>query len=210
MALSDKLTAIADAIRGKTGKTDGLTLDQMATEIAGIQAGGSGSADELTLLLGDQLTSYTNNTITALREEAFSCAQNLVELHLPSVTSIGPYAFSRTGAKELVFPNIVSVGANAFRETRCEKVDLPAARSIGLACFVDSTALKVLILRSDTLCALGNSNAFLRTPMASGGSGGTIYVPAALIESYTNATNWSTIFAGGAVTFAAVEGSEYE
>lgn len=42
MALTDKLTAIADAIRGKTGKTDGLTLDQMATEIAGIEAGGGG------------------------------------------------------------------------------------------------------------------------------------------------------------------------
>ena len=34
---------IADAIRGKTGKTDGLTLDQMPGEIAGIQAGGGAS-----------------------------------------------------------------------------------------------------------------------------------------------------------------------
>ena len=40
MALTDKLTAIADAIRGKTGKSDSMTLDQMPTEIAGIQAGG--------------------------------------------------------------------------------------------------------------------------------------------------------------------------
>lgn len=30
---------IADAIRGKTGKTEPMTLDQMAAEIAGIQAG---------------------------------------------------------------------------------------------------------------------------------------------------------------------------
>lgn len=41
MALTDKLTAIADAIRGKTGKTAGLTLEQMPTEIANIQSGGS-------------------------------------------------------------------------------------------------------------------------------------------------------------------------
>ena len=34
--LTNKIKAIADAIRGKTGKTDGLTLDQMATEIANI------------------------------------------------------------------------------------------------------------------------------------------------------------------------------
>lgn len=42
MALTDKLTNIADAIRGKTGKTEPLTLDGMATAIAGIQAGGGG------------------------------------------------------------------------------------------------------------------------------------------------------------------------
>lgn len=48
MALTDKLTAIADAIRGKTGKTDALTLDQMPGEIAGIQTGGgSGSGGDL-------------------------------------------------------------------------------------------------------------------------------------------------------------------
>lgn len=39
MALTDKLKSIADAIRGKTGKTEELTLDQMATEITGISAG---------------------------------------------------------------------------------------------------------------------------------------------------------------------------
>ena len=39
MALTDKLTAIADAIREKTGKTDSMTLEQMPTEIAGISVG---------------------------------------------------------------------------------------------------------------------------------------------------------------------------
>ena len=35
-----RLTAIANAIRGKTGKADPLTLEQMVTEIEGIEAGG--------------------------------------------------------------------------------------------------------------------------------------------------------------------------
>lgn len=39
MALTDKLTAIADAIRAKTGKTDSMTLAQMPSEIEGISAG---------------------------------------------------------------------------------------------------------------------------------------------------------------------------
>ena len=43
MALIDKLTNIADAIRGKTGGTDELTLDAMAEAIAGIETGGGGS-----------------------------------------------------------------------------------------------------------------------------------------------------------------------
>jgi hypothetical protein len=43
MALINKLTAIADAIREKTGKTGEMTLDQMPLEIAGIVAGGGSS-----------------------------------------------------------------------------------------------------------------------------------------------------------------------
>lgn len=39
MALTDKLTNIADTIRSKTGGTDLLTLDQMVTEIENLQIG---------------------------------------------------------------------------------------------------------------------------------------------------------------------------
>ena len=38
MPLTDKLTAIADAIRAQSGKTDKLTLDQMPTEIIDLQS----------------------------------------------------------------------------------------------------------------------------------------------------------------------------
>lgn len=40
MALTDKLSAIGNAIREKTGGTELLTLDQMPTEIANITSGG--------------------------------------------------------------------------------------------------------------------------------------------------------------------------
>lgn len=39
MSVNEKMTAIADAIRDKTGGTDPLTLDAMAEAIAGIEAG---------------------------------------------------------------------------------------------------------------------------------------------------------------------------
>lgn len=58
MALTDKLTNIADAIRGKTGKTEEMTLDQMATEIAGIETGGGtgGSMESGELVLSSAVT----------------------------------------------------------------------------------------------------------------------------------------------------------
>ena len=40
MALTDKLGAIGDAIRAKTGKTNKMTLDEMSTEIGAIKTGG--------------------------------------------------------------------------------------------------------------------------------------------------------------------------
>ena len=45
MALINKLTAIADAIRAKTGSSGLLTLDQMPTVITGITSGEGSSAD---------------------------------------------------------------------------------------------------------------------------------------------------------------------
>jgi len=48
MALTDKLSAIGDAIRAKTGKTAGMTLDQMPGEIAGISGGGTLGAISVT------------------------------------------------------------------------------------------------------------------------------------------------------------------
>ena len=44
MALTNKLSAIGDAIRAKTGKSEKLTLDSMVTEINSITTGGSGGA----------------------------------------------------------------------------------------------------------------------------------------------------------------------
>ena len=48
MALIDKLTAIGNAIRAKTGGTELLTLDAMPTEIEGIQTGGTVEALDIT------------------------------------------------------------------------------------------------------------------------------------------------------------------
>ena len=55
MALTDKLSAIGNAIRAKTGGTELLTLDAMPNEIASIETGGGGGTQvEPIVLTGDQ------------------------------------------------------------------------------------------------------------------------------------------------------------
>lgn len=64
MALIDKLTAIADAIRGKTGGTEGLTLDAMVSAIEGIEAGGGGipyTSGSFTLAANNSAVIITHN-----------------------------------------------------------------------------------------------------------------------------------------------------
>ena len=60
MALIDKLTAIANAIRAKTGGTNTMTLDDMATEIANISVGTGSSDDNKTYIVKDTKRTYDN------------------------------------------------------------------------------------------------------------------------------------------------------
>lgn len=78
--LTEKLTAVADAIRAKTGSSEKLTLDQMPAEIGNIQTGGGGSATR----------DYEVNDVTFYDYDGtivYSCsmadAQNLTELPTP-------------------------------------------------------------------------------------------------------------------------------
>lgn len=60
MALINKLSAIGDAIRAKTGGTEKLTLDQMPDAINSITSGSSGGASCLGLYSGKISKRYSN------------------------------------------------------------------------------------------------------------------------------------------------------
>lgn len=75
--LTDKLTAVADAIRNKTGNTEKLTLDQMPEEIAGIKTGGGGGDYNI-----DDVTFYDYDG-TIIYSCSMGDAQNLTELPTP-------------------------------------------------------------------------------------------------------------------------------
>ena len=87
-----------------------------------------------------------------------------------------------------------SIGISAVRiNTLLTAVDLGSPSDIGANAFNADHELSVLIIRGNSVTSLSATSAFTNSPFASGGSGGTLYVPSALISSYQAATNWSTI-----------------
>ena len=121
MALTDKLSAIGNAIRAKTGGTDMLTLDQMPTAIAGIQTGSSSGWDESTVKSLIERSSILNLTLpsdlTKIGEGAFYGCKYLKNITLPNtVTRIENFAFD--GCSSLILNSIPSnveyIGDGAF------------------------------------------------------------------------------------------------
>lgn len=84
---------------------------------------------------------------------------------------------------------------------------------------ISSPLLDTIVLDSDALRPLV-STSWTNNNLAfkSGGTGGTIYIPKVLYDhlgdgtanDYKAATNWSTVDARGTITWAQIEGSEYE
>ena len=95
MALTDKLTAIANAIRAKDGTSGKMTLAEMPSKIAAIQAGGATEPYVEETYSDGVLISATLHGHTAVRDYAFQNCNNLRSVSLPSsITKIGMDAFS--------------------------------------------------------------------------------------------------------------------
>lgn len=73
MSVNEKMTAIADAIREKTGDIAKLTLDDMATAISGISTGGGGEAG---LPDGYARTDYIQFTAKQIIDTGIICNKN--------------------------------------------------------------------------------------------------------------------------------------
>lgn len=91
-----------------------------------------------------------------------------------------------------------------------QTINLPAVTSIAAMAFSECNNLAEITLGSNSVVTLSNINAFGGTPYDVNGTGGIIYVPQTLIESYKVAPNWGTLFAYGNCEFRAMEGSESE
>ena len=84
---------------------------------------------------------------------------------------------------------LISMSGSFMGCSNLEKIDFDVLEEMKNADFYQCSALTAVIIRSSAVCAMSNSNAFKLTPIESGT--GYIYVPAALVDSYKAATNWT-------------------
>lgn len=192
MALIDKLTAIADSIRAKTGSEDALTLDEMPVAIESIETGDPNAASTVKRLIQRTITDLRDDTVTKVGDFALQHCISLKSVDFPECTTVGDYGFY--GCKFLEHVNLpkVTTLTGAYNFGNCqllEELRLPRLTLVRDGYFIATCSmLKALILPGDTLCALNSSYALYSSPVASGTC--FVYVPAALVDSYKAAANW--------------------
>lgn len=151
--------------------------------------------------------------VTSNAKSMFSGCSALKKLNLPSLSRLvdGTIRYC-TSLQAMNFPSVTYVEAHSARDcTNLKAIDFSkTVRIAGGEAFMNDTSLDTLVLRSDTFCQLDTTNNFTNTPFASGGAGGTLYVPSALISTYQSANNWSTILGYADNQIKAIEGSIYE
>ena len=144
MALTDKLVAIADAIREKTGKTDEMTLNQMAVEINEIASGNTEVEDAM---LTRTLTSYENDRITELGRYGLQGMRLLETVSLPNLVKTEINAFTDcTALKHVSLPKYTGLQGGARMFFQCstltdDSFDIPNLIHTNAWDFYDCTGL---------------------------------------------------------------------
>ena len=166
------------------------------------------------------------SSITGISSYAFKNCTGLTTLSCTGViTTLGSQAFLGDSSNHMQlisvrFPNLAltsgisTVFGSSTAAAACQELeicDIGKTASISANAFANCYKLQTLILRKTTVCTLGNTSAFTNTPLSGyNGLTATVYVPSSLISSYQTASNWSTLYNAGNVTFSAIEGSDYE
>lgn len=233
------LTAVANAIRTKGGTSAQLAFpDGFVDAIDAIETGGGGmTIDQFVDHNYPQGAIETSATV--IPTQTFRERKGITSLSAPNCTSLGGYGcYQCTELVTVSFPKLTGFAASNVFDGCTKLIGFvgpalsggPNVNNTFAGCtsfeyfdagpnfsnmstgntFKNSTNLTTVVLRRTAGVVSIVSTTFSGTPFASGGTGGTVYVPQALISSYQSATNWSTLYAAGSTTFAAIEGSQYE
>ena len=153
----------------ENGTTTLATKDKLCRENIDVNVDVETFQETLDDLLDGSLKTIDNPRVTKLRVRAF-------------------YGSSITSAK---FDNVVSVSDAVFISCKSlVKVEFGSLKSTSLSLFNNADALRVLIIRTPTVCSL-TSSAISDSGIATNDSS-RIYVADELVDQYKVATNWAT------------------
>lgn len=207
----NRIAALIAAANAATGNADTDLTAAVAALIGGFGQGGVGE-DLLASMLSNTLTEYSNETLEAINTYGFYGSSNLAAVNLPALKTVAMNAFRGTGLQQLVLPLLKEVSTSmCWGCASLALVDFGVATEINGSAFRECSNLSVVILRNpNAVVSLANTLGFSGTPFYTDGTGGTLYVPQALVETYKTAANWSALYTAGTCNIAAIEGSEYE
>lgn len=230
----------------KTITENGTGISVSGYSEVDVNVSGGGGGNEDAILSSTYSGAYTNDSITQLGP-AFRANTGLTSISLPNVTKTvgtdstfagcsgltsaflpklstannsGNSFFSNCNLSTIAFPAFSGdLGQSVlYRNRNLTAFDLGPGVAKIKAQFADGcSVLATVVIRRTSVMTLDNVSALNNTPFASGGSGGTIYIPESLYNAlgtgtndYKAATNWSTVDGRGTITWAKIEGSYYE
>lgn len=160
------------------------------------------------------LTSVNLPLLTTLASGSnFINCSSLTSINLPLLTVLYSGVFDGCSSlTSISIPNVTGkISVFAFQQcSQLPMIEFLKPVSFDYGVFDSCSSLKTLILRANQVCALDSVYVFDGSPFASGGTGGTVYVPQALISNYRSASVWSTLLKYPNNKILAIEGSPYE
>lgn len=153
----------------------------LGTVSVNVEASGGDEKSQLDALIDGSITEISSDAETVRGYAFYACTQ-LKTAIFRSASTLGWYGlYQCLEAVTVDFLVLTKIESNAFLNCR---------------------SLTALLIRNESMCTLGNSNAFNScchilgtvdsTYNPDGLKDGYIYVPAALVDTYKTATNWST------------------
>lgn len=171
-----------------------------------IKGAAFGNQSLLTTLNFPLLTTISGNN-------AFFGCSGATSINMPLLATIsGNYTFNGcTSLAHINLPALEEVPSQTVEGcSALTIIDLAAVTNIKTKAFAQADNFNVLILRTNNLVSLENTNAFSYTQFSYIGNSATLYVPQALISTYQNDATWSSLLSTAGNQILPIEGSPYD
>lgn len=210
--LKDLFTAIANAIRSKTGSDEPIVADNFPTAIEAITGGGEVGDDYVAIAPTNTIKTYSDAWVGGIANNAFENFTELETVNAENVSFVGKSAFSGCSKLQSIqLGNLREIGnkaflncinmrdctlrfddwntcvcdSNAFKGcTNLEKIDFGLFYgTFGSNCFSDCHNLKAIIFRSEDGFFDGMWGIPFNDSTITSGTG-YIYVPSKMLVTY--------------------------